>query len=162
MATKATIAAARKLLVSIAQKGAEMESLVDKLRELKGMDYHAYESVRADFVEAYCTARGADPKDKAANAAARKGWSRLMAALGIKKPKSETEAAARKRAARQAQKVDKADEGEPMAPAKATNVGQKIKMELVPAEAHLVHLVRRGAIAAAVDYLHKLAESAEA
>ena len=161
MATKGIITKARSIVISIAQKGAEIDALIEQLRGLK-LTFAEYKTIRADFVAAYCEAKGADPKDKTANNTARKAWSRILQAVGVEKPLSETEEAKRKRQARQANKASGADEGAPKAPTSATTSAAKVKMELSASEAHLVQLVRRGLIAAAVDYLHQIAEKATA
>ena len=167
MATKVVINKARALVVGIAQKGAEIDALVEQLRGLK-LTFSDYKGLRADFCRAYCEAKGADPKDKTVNAAARKAWSRVLKAVGVERPLSENEEAKRKRQARLANKAGGAgagagaDEGAPKAPAAGAKIGAKIMMELTASEAHLVQLLRRGQLAAAVDYIHKIAEAAHA
>lgn len=154
MATTKTIATARGLLVSIAQHGAKIEQYMEALANLKGMDYAAFESCRADFVSAYCEARGTTAEDKKANAAARKGWSRVMAGLGIEKPASESAAAVAKRAQRAAKPAAE------KAPAKGTEKAVAVKQELTAIEAHIISLFRRGRFADIVDLIRSEAEKA--
>lgn len=164
MVTKATLSKARALVTAIAQKGCEIDHLIAQLRALK-LSWGDYKTLRESFIGAYCEAKGASPEDKATNAAARKAWSRILQAAGVERPLSESEEAQRKRAARQAKaaadtKAVVSDEGAPEAPASGALAGTRVQMELTASEAHLVRLVRRGLVAAAVDYLHKLAEAA--
>ena len=154
MATTKTIATARGLLVSIAQHGAKIEQYMGDLAKLKGMDYAAFESCRADFISAYCEARGTTAEDKTANAAARKGWSRVMAGLGIEKPASESAAAVAKRAQRAAKPAAE------KAPAKGEAKASAIKQELSAIEAHLVSLFRRGRFGDIIELVRSEAEKA--
>lgn len=158
-ATAKTIAAARTIVVAIAQHGAKIEACMAELAQLKGMGYADWERVRADFVAAYCEARGVDKSDKTTNAAARKGWSRILAALGVEKPKSENAAAVAKRAAR-AKKPADGRVASPMKTAEAKKAAAAIKQELTGIEAHLISLFRRGQFKAMIDILHSEAEKA--
>lgn len=156
MATTKTIATARGLLVSIAQHGAKIEQHMEALANLKGMDYAAFESCRGEFVAAYCSARGTTPEDKTANAAARKGWSRIMSGLGIEKPASESSAAVAKRA----QRAAKPSAEKTASPAKGEVKASAIKHELSAIEAHLVSLFRRGRFADMIELVRSEAEKA--
>ena len=162
MATKSALNKARSLVAEIARKGCEIDALIEQLRKL-ALSYDEYKAIRASFFAAYFEAKGADPKDKATSAAARKAWSRVLKAIGVEKPLSNSADATRKRQARQAAKADKAaDEGAPIPPAGAAKVGEKVRMELVPDEVHIIKLIRQHKLAAAIDFIHKLAESAAA
>lgn len=167
MANAKTITTARNLLVNVAQLGAKTEAAIDSLRALKGMTYADFESVRGDFVAAFCEARGADKADKTANAAARKGWGRILAAIGVKKPVSDSEAAQKKRAQRasKANATEKEKLGEALAnpgklvqPLKGAERAGAIKMELSGFEAHILSLYRRGKYSDLIDILHSEAE----
>jgi hypothetical protein len=170
MATKAAINKARALVVAIAQKGVEIDGLVAQLRGLK-LTFDEYKAVRADFIGAYCEAKGASPKDKNTNAAARKAWSRVLAAVGVKKPLANTKEAERKRQARQARQADKApattattattatDGNEPRPPASGGETAQAVKISLSRLEAHIIALIRARKYKAAIDCVHRLAEA---
>ena len=156
-ASAKTIAAARTIVVNIAQHGAKIEACMAELAQLKGMGYADWEKIRVDFVAAYCEARGADKTDKTANAAARKGWSRILASLGVEKPKSESAEAVAKRAAR-AKKPAAGRVVSPMKTEETKKAASAIKQELSAIEAHLVSLFRRGQFKAMIDILHSEAE----
>ena len=153
MASTKTLTAARNLLVSIAQQGAKIEQSMVELAQLKGMSFDDFEGIRSDFVNAYCEARNVPTTDKAANAAARKGWSRILAGLGIKKPSSESAAATAKRAQRAAK-------GGTKPPAKGAEKAGAVKQELTAIEAHIVSLYRRGRFADILALIHSEAEKA--
>jgi hypothetical protein len=166
MATKAALNKARAIVVSIARKGVEIDGLVAQLRDLK-LTFEEYKNLRSCFVEAYCEAKGASPKDKNTNAAARKAWSRVLAAVGVKKPLASNKEAERKRQARQARQADKAPAttattatNEPTPPASGVEAAQAVKLSLSRMEAHIIALIRSRKFKAAVDCIHRLAETA--
>ena len=157
-ASAKTLATARTIVRSIAEAGAKIEACMAELHALKGMTYENWEAVRADFVVAYCEARGADPKDKTASAAARKGWSRIMSALGVEKPKSDSTAAVAKRGQRAKKPTVPGKIVSPMAAAEAAKKAATVKESLTAIEAHLLSLFRRGQFAAMIDILRSEAE----
>ena len=162
-ASAKTLATARTIVRTLAVHGAKIDACMGELAQLKGMTFSDWEKVRVDFVAAYCEARGVDAKDKSANAAARKGWSRILAALGVEKPKSENAEAVAKRAARA--KKPSTNGGRvvsPMEGGAATKKAAAVKQELTAIEAHLVSLFRRGQFKAMIDILHSEAEKAAA
>ena len=154
-ASAKTLATARTIVRTIAQHGAKIEACMAELAQLKGMGYADWEKIRVDFVAAYCEARGVDVKDKTANAAARKGWSRIMSSLGVEKPKSESAEAVTKRGQRAKKPSTKGGRVvSPMDAEASTKKAAAIKQELTAIEAHLVSLFRRGQFKAMIDILH--------
>ena len=162
-ASAKTLATARTIVRTLAVHGAKIDACIGDLARLKGMTYADWEKIRVDFVAAYCEARGVDPKDKTANAAARKGWSRIMSSLGVEKPKSESAEAVTKRGQRAKKPSTKGGRVvSPMDAEAATKKAAAIKQELTAIEAHLVSLFRRGQFKAMIDILHSEAEKTAA
>lgn len=159
-ASAKTLTSARALVRTIAEAGAKIDQYIVDLGALKGMTYADWESVRSDFITAYCEARGVGPKDKTASAAARKGWSRIMAALGVKKPVSDSTAAVAKRGQRAKKPVATGKVVSPMAATEAAKKAATVKESLTAIEAHLLSLFRRGQFAAMIDILRSEVEKA--